>query len=110
MQHGCRIGESGGLDDDAVGFYIVGECFKGVGKLPDEVAAYASVEKFLYTRYSSRGGECCVDFDVTVFVFQERKFVGFRELRNQVQDECCKVVSLNQHNALISCCGVSEEL
>jgi hypothetical protein len=28
---------------------IVGECFEGVRELPDEVAAYASVEEFLYT-------------------------------------------------------------
>jgi hypothetical protein len=48
--------------------------------LPDEVAAYASVEQFLDARDGLRRGELRVDGYVAVFVFEEREFVGFGEL------------------------------
>jgi hypothetical protein len=55
--------------------------------LPDEVAAYASIEKFLDARDGLRRGKLRVDGYVAVFVFEEREFVGFGELGDQVEDE-----------------------
>jgi hypothetical protein len=38
----------------------------------------------LDTGDGGRGGEGCVDFYVAVFVLEEREFVGFGELRDEV--------------------------